>query len=108
MVFRFKNPDLEDFATEIDGEGIEINTNVNQIKKLRKLSSVSNGNIWVKGQNIKNPSLYTYDGTKINGLSFDYGYIFLIKEVLSNSFRLEFNTVKDDYVTIGSLNIYEK
>ena len=108
MSFTFKSPDLEGFATESNGDGVETNTNANQIKKLRKLNTVSNGNIWVKGQNIKNPTLKADDGTRINAQSFDYGYIFLIKEVSSNTFTLEFDSVQDDYITVGSLNLDEK
>ena len=66
-----------------------------------------NGNIWVKGQNIKSTTELKNGYSTLKGKSFDYGYIYPIKNVLSSSLQLSVVSEEGDFVTVGSLSLTE-
>ena len=78
----------------------------------RNLSTVKNAaNIWVKGQNIKTVNLQKEGGDEyFDNSSFDFGYIFMIKEIdeYKPTYLLDIDLKdedKEDYITIGSIYI---
>ena len=66
-----------------------------------------NGNIWVKGQSIKSTTELKNGYSTLKGKSFDYGYIYPIKNVLSSSLQLSVVSEEGDFVTVGSLSLTE-
>ena len=63
-------------------------------------------NIWVKGQNIDKASLNKEGETDtITGVSFGFGYIYIVEPQRQESFELTVESKNGDFVTVGSLLI---